>query len=89
MNKLEPSIGVWYKDIQQKITFEVVAIDDTELSIETHIRIFEDEILEINDSGLTVLLKLLPLDSKSQTVRTVHASYLCGENPEMIVDTDK
>jgi hypothetical protein len=37
MNKLEPSIGVWYKDIQQKITFEVVAVDDTELSIETQL----------------------------------------------------
>lgn len=37
MNKLEPTIGAWYKDIQQKITFEVVAIDDVEMSIETQL----------------------------------------------------
>jgi len=60
--------------------------DDTnlafdELCIETHIKIFEDEVLGIDESSLTVLLKLVPLNSLLQTVKTLDASYVCGEYP--------
>ena len=37
MNKLQPGIGTWYKDIQQGIVFEVVAVDEFEQSIETQL----------------------------------------------------
>lgn len=37
MNNLNPTIGGWYKDIQQGITFEVVAVDDLEQSVETQL----------------------------------------------------
>lgn len=52
-----------------------------ELSIETHIKVFENEVLEIDESSLTVLLKLMPLNSMLQTVKTLHANYVCGEHP--------
>ena len=52
-----------------------------ELNIETHIKVYEDEALGIDESSLTVLLKLVPLNSSLQTVRTLHASYVCGEYP--------
>ncbi|MGK0500275.1 MAG: hypothetical protein ACJAYG_001924 [Oceanicoccus sp.] len=37
MNKPTPSIGNWYRDIQQGITFEVVAVDDSSRTIETQL----------------------------------------------------
>lgn len=52
-----------------------------ELSIETHIKVFEDEVLEIDESSLTVILKLIPLNSMLQTVKILHANYVCGEHP--------
>jgi hypothetical protein len=52
-----------------------------ELSIETHIKVFEDEYLEIDESSLTVLLKLMPLNAMLQTVKILHTNYVCGEHP--------
>jgi len=37
MNNLQPTIGTWYKDIQQAITFEVVSVDEFDESIETQL----------------------------------------------------
>jgi len=52
-----------------------------ELSIETHIKVYEDQVLEIDESSLTVLLKLMPLNAMLQTVKILHAHYVCGEHP--------
>jgi hypothetical protein len=35
MNKISPEVGCWYKELQQGILFEVVAVDDAEQTIET------------------------------------------------------
>lgn len=35
MNKVSPEVGCWYKELQQGILFEVVAVDDSEQTIET------------------------------------------------------
>lgn len=37
MKRIIPQIGKWYKDTQQGITFEVVAIDEIEQTIETQL----------------------------------------------------
>ena len=51
------------------------------LAIGTHIRIYEDEELNYNDSGLTVMLNLMELNPMMVTVSEVVASYVCGKNP--------
>ncbi len=37
MNNLLACVGSWYKDIQQNITFEVVAVDELEQTVETQL----------------------------------------------------
>lgn len=37
MKRIIPKVGKWYKDIQQGITFEVVAFDDVEQTVETQL----------------------------------------------------
>jgi hypothetical protein len=37
MNNISPNIGNWYKEIQQDLIFEVVAVDDLEQTIETQL----------------------------------------------------
>ncbi len=37
MDITTPKVGKWYRDIQQSITFEVVAIDDTAETVETQL----------------------------------------------------
>ena len=37
MNKSVPQIGSWYKEIQQGVMFEVVAVDEVEQTIETQL----------------------------------------------------
>jgi hypothetical protein len=37
MNNLSPSIGNWYKDVQQGLIFEVVAMDESGQTIETQL----------------------------------------------------
>ncbi len=37
MNKLTPIVGCWYRELQQGITFEVVAYDEADHSIETQL----------------------------------------------------
>ena len=52
-----------------------------ELCIETHIVVFEDEVLGIDESALTGLLLLTRLNPMLQTVREVASKYICGTNP--------
>ena len=35
MNNLSPVVGCWYKELQQGVIFEVVAVDESEQTIET------------------------------------------------------
>lgn len=37
MHNLRPIVGNWYQDLQQSVCFEVVAIDETEQTIETQL----------------------------------------------------
>ena len=37
MNNVLPHVGSWYKELQQGTVFEVVAVDDTEQTIETQL----------------------------------------------------
>lgn len=37
MKTISPSIGNWYKELQQGVIFEVVAVDDLEQTIETQL----------------------------------------------------
>lgn len=37
MNTTIPQVGKWYKDIQQSIMFEVVAVDDAAQTVETQL----------------------------------------------------
>lgn len=51
------------------------------LSVETRIHIYEDEVLEIDDSGLTSLMKLVDFNPLLTTVSAVAGRYICGQNP--------
>ncbi|GHC63409.1 hypothetical protein [Ulvibacter litoralis] len=55
-----------------------------QLNIETVIKIFDDEVLEIDESGLTVLLPLLELNPMLETISSMETQYVCGENPGLI-----
>ena len=37
MKTISPSIGSWYKELQQGVIFEVVAVDDLEETVETQL----------------------------------------------------
>ncbi len=37
MNNVNPQIGSWYKDIQQGVIFEIVAMDEDSRTIETQL----------------------------------------------------
>lgn len=51
------------------------------LAIGTYIKIFGSEVLDYNDSGLTVMLNLMELNPMMTTVSEISGSYVCGENP--------
>ncbi|MEZ4778778.1 MAG: hypothetical protein R2786_05275 [Flavobacteriaceae bacterium] len=52
-----------------------------ELHVETRITIFDDEILEIDESGLTVLDKIHQFKSMMQPSKYLVSKYMCGQNP--------
>lgn len=51
------------------------------ISIETKIKIFEDQELLIGESGLTFLTKIIDLDAMLQTFNCVVSKYQCSKNP--------
>jgi len=52
-----------------------------ELAIETYIKVFEDQEINIDESGLSILLKVIDLNPMIQTVSTITSKYLCGKTP--------
>ena len=52
-----------------------------ELHIETEIIIFEDEVLQIDESGLTVLDKFHEFKSMMSPSRYIVSKYMCGQQP--------
>ena len=52
-----------------------------ELHIETHIKVFEDEVIEIDQSGLTTLYKIYEFKSMLLPGSKFKSQYLCGKNP--------
>ena len=52
-----------------------------ELHVETRITIFDDEILEIDESGLTVLDKIHQFKSMMAPSKYLVATYMCGQQP--------
>ena len=58
------------------------------LSIETQIRVFEDEVIKIDESGLTFLTKLTDLNAMLQTFNCVISSYQCSNKPGLQMKLD-
>lgn len=54
MNAVPPTIGCWYKDLQQGSIFEVVAVDDDHDTIET--QMLDGEICEFDTDTWDELL---------------------------------
>ena len=52
-----------------------------ELHIETQITIYKDEVLQIDESGLSTLDKIHEFKSMMAPSKYIAASYMCGQNP--------
>lgn len=69
-----------FKETKIEIPTNIVQKFD-ELHIETRITIFGDEVLEIDESGLTVLDKIHQFKSMMAPSKYLVSNYMCGQQP--------
>ena len=72
----------YYEFKETKIEIPINIVQNfNELHVETRITIFNDEVLEIDESGLTVLDKIHQFKSMMLPSKFLISQYMCGQNP--------
>jgi hypothetical protein len=80
MSKINAQIGMWYRDLQSDIEFEIVALDDSAQTIEVQLR--DGEICEYDfDSWQDMLV--LPIDTPEDWRYAYELSMEDGLDPDL------